>query len=248
MGCPQGREARNRDHVIGLSSPGLLGVVPSPVEVIGVFPSLSATVMPHRQEVKFRRGDSFDLDLQVQNDQDPPSRVDISRSVIRFGAKQGYGMTYTSVSLAVGNEGLQIFKSSALPSEIELVNETSGQARIKIRKSDTVNHPLGQMYWDIELTQAVEHILGTTGTVTVVEGQQVVQGVGTDFLAAGVGLGDIIHVDGRYLMILEVLSATAMTVDFTGWSTGSGLDYNLYRGSSKTIASGPWNCVGDVVI
>lgn len=247
MSCPQGREARNRDHVIGFATGGILGVVPSPLEVIGVFPSLSATVMPHRQEIKFRRGDSFDLDVQVQNDQDPPSMVDISRSVMRFGAKQGYGVAYTPLSIAVGNEGLQVYKSSALASEIEYINATSGQARIKIRKSDTYDHPLGVMAWDIELTQAVEH-LGGAGTLLVVSGQQVVQGIGTDFLAAGVGLGDIIHVDGLYLMILQVLSATSMIVDYTGWTTGSGLEYNLYRGSSKTIASGPWNCVGDVVI
>lgn len=247
MGCPQGREARNRDHVVGFSTGGILGVVPSAMEVTGVFPSLSATVMPHKQEVKFRRGDSFDLDVQVQDDQDPPSQVDISRSVMRFGAKQGYGVAFTPVSLAVGNEGLQVSKSSALVSEIEYVNETSGQARIKVRKSDTYNHPLGVLAWDIELTQAVEH-LGGDGTLLVVNGQQVVQGVGTDFLAAGVGLGDLVHVEGRYLMILEVHTATSMTVDFTSWVTGGGLEYNLYRGSSKTIASGPWNCVGDVVI
>ena len=248
MGCPQGSEARNRNDVIGFASVGILGVVPSAVEVVGVFPALSATVIPHQQEIKFRRGDSFDIDVQVQDDRDPPRMVDISRSVLRFGAKQGYGTTWDN-ELVVNNEGLQVMKTSALASEVEFINETSGRARIKIRKSDTVRHPLGRMNWDIELTQAVEHIQGTAGTVMVVDGQQIVQGVGgVDFLAAGVGLGDIIHVQGRYLVILEVLSASSMKVDFTGWTTATGLEYNLYRGHSKTIAAGPWVCIGDVII
>ena len=244
--CPQASEARNRNHVIGMSTGGILGVVPSPVEVIGVFPTLSATVIPHAQEIKFRRGDSFDIDLQVQDDKDPPSAVDISRSVLRFGAKLGYGCTFDS-ELTIGNEGLQILKTSQLASEIEFINETSGQARIKIRKSDTARHPLGALNWDIELAQAVEH-LGGNGTVIVVEGQQIVQGTGTSFLTDGVGLGDIIHLQNKYVMILEVYSETSMKVDFSSWSSESGLEYNLYRGQSKTIASGIWNCVGDVVI
>lgn len=247
MDCPQGNTGRNRNHVIGFASTGILGVVPSPLEVIGVFPALSATVIPHQQEIKFRRGDSFDLDVQVQDDRDPPGRVDISRSVLRFGAKQGFGCTGSN-TLVVGNEGLQIMKTSALASEIEYINETSGQARIKIRKSDTAEHPLGRINWDIELTQAVEHIQGTSGTIMVVEGQQLIQGVGTNFSGAGIGLGDIIHIDGKYLMVLEVLTATSMKVDFTNWNTQTGLEYNLYRGQSKTIASGPWVCVGDVII
>jgi hypothetical protein len=248
MSCQQGSEARNRDPLIGFASAGILGVVPSAVEVTGVFPALSATVLPHKQEIKFRRGDSFDIDVQVQDDRDPPSLVDISMSVLRFGAKQGYGMTWDQETLVVGNEGLQVFKTSALPAEIEMVNETSGRARIKIRKSDTYQHPLGVMNWDLELTKAVEHITPVAGSLLVVNGQRLVQGIGTDFVAAGVGLGDLLHVNGKYLMILSVTSPTVMTVDFTDWVTGPIDDYNLYHGHSKTIASGPWNCVGDVVI
>lgn len=248
MGCQQGSEARNRDPIVGFATVGILGVVPSAVEVTGVFPALSATVLPHKQEIKFRRGDSFDIDVQVQDDRDPPSMVDISMAILRFGAKQGYGTTFNSANLVVGNEGLQVYKTSALPAEIEMVNETSGRARIKIRKSDTTEHPLGVMNWDIELTKAVEHITPVAGQLLVVNGQQIVQGIGTDFIAAGVGFGDLLHVNGQYLMILEVLAATSMKVDFTDWVTGTIDDYNLYRGHSKTIASGPWNCVGDVVI
>ena len=233
---------------IGFSTVGIWGVVPSNMEVTGVFPSISATVIPHRQEIKFRRGDSFDIDIQVQNDSDPPSMVDISMGVLRFGAKQGYGTTFDTSQLVVSNEGLQIYKSSSLPSEIEFINETSGQARIKIKKSDTVQHPLGIMNWDLELTKAVEHITPVSGSLLVVEGQNIVQGINTDFVADGVDMGDLLHVNGQYLMILSVISATVMTVDFTNWETGQIDEYNLYRAHSKTIASGPWTCIGDVVI
>ena len=97
------------DPVFSWGFPGILGVVPSNKEVKAVFPSLSATVIPHSQEIKFRRGDSFDIDVQVQNDQDPPSKVDISRSVVRFGAKQGFG---PPGGPNIGNEGAQILKQS----------------------------------------------------------------------------------------------------------------------------------------
>jgi len=241
MGC-QLDESRN--FVIASSVPGILGVVPSRVQVRGVFPALSATVIPHSQEIKFFRGDSFDIDVQVQDDYDPPNRVDISRSVMRFAAKLGFGnVPYGST---IGNSGAQILKKSYLASEIEYVNEVNGQARLKIKKRDTLEHPTIPLIWDIELTSPVEH-LTTLGTVRTSAGDPVIMGTAeTDFSV--VDLGDIIHVEGKHVLIIEVLSSHAIKTDFDGWAGGSGQDYNLYRGSSKTIAGGPWTCLGDVVI
>lgn len=246
MSCPEESSLDPSDIVVGFSAVGILGVVPSNAEVVGVFPSLSATVIPHAQEIKFRRGDSFDIDVQVQNDADPPSRIDIARSILRFGVKQGFGQNYSGST--IGNEGAQLIKRSSNPAEIELINELNGQARIKIKKADTINHPLGLLNWDLELTAPVEHLADQPGTLIVVAGQGVIQGVGTDFITAGIAMGDIVHVQGRYVMITEVYTATSMMVDFTDWTTEQNLEYNLYRGHSKTIASGHWNCVGDVII
>jgi hypothetical protein len=241
MGC---HLDESRNFVIARAVSGILGVVPSPVKVRGVFPALSATVIPHSQEVRFYRGDSFDLDVQVQDDYDPPNRVDISRSVMRFAAKLGFGnVPYGST---IGNVGAQILKKSYLASEIEYVNEVNGQARIKIKKRNTLDHPTIPMVWDIELTSPVEH-LTTVGTVRTSAGDPIITGSNdTDFSV--VDLGDIIHVEGKHVLILDVLDEHTIKTDFDGWAGGLGQDYNLYRASSKTIAGGPWTCLGDVVI
>lgn len=239
----------NPNPVFSWGFPGILGVVPSAQEVKAVFPSLSATVIPHAQEIKFRRGDSFDIDVQIQDDQDPPNNVNISRGIVKFGAKQGFGThPGSSLSPVVGNEYLQILKQSYLSSELSFVNETNGQCRIHIKKSDTYEHPLVPLRWDIELIIPIEHLSDQSGTVITQNGDQVIQGIGTNFEAAGIGLGDIIHVEGIHVMVVAVDSPTAMRVDFTGWSGGSGLTYNLYRGASRVVASGPWTCLGDVVL
>lgn len=246
MSCRLG--SARPDPVYAWGFPGILGTVPRDLEVKAVFPALSATVIPHAQEIRFRRGDSFSIDVQFQDDYDPPNSVDISRSIVKFGAKQGFGKFQASNDFIVGNEGLQILKQSYLTSEVELIDETNGQARIHIKKSDTYDHPLVPMMWDIEIIRPVEHLDGLAGTVITQNGDPVIQGTGTDFEATGLGLGDIIHVEGRHVMIVSIDGPTALQTDFTDWSGGSGLEYNLYRSSSRVTASGPWTCLGDVVL
>lgn len=235
------------DPVFARGFPGILGVCPSSnLEVKAVFPALSATVLPHAQEIVFRRGDSFDIDIQVQDDQDPPSTVSIAYGILRFAAKQGY-YSMTSTQRTIGNEGAQILKRTYKPTEIEILDSANGKARIHIKKSDTISHPLVPLVWDIETTLPIKHLSNQPGTVTVQKGDPMVMGIGTDFEVAGIGLGDIIHVEGRYVMVLEVPHPQALKADFVDWTGGSGLTYNLYMGSSRTIASGAWTCLGDVV-
>ena len=225
---------------------GILGVMPSPKEIIGVFPELSATIIPHSQEIRFHRGDSFNIDVQIQNDEDPPSSIDIARAVLRFSARQGYGNT-PSPSTRVRNEGAIILKYSYDSNEISFVNETNGQARIHIKKADTIEHPNVPAIWDIELTRPVEHIEGTTGTVKVQYGDPIVAGLGTNF-PESIGLGDILHIQDKHVLILQRIDERTLKVDFSNWTSEQGLSYNLYTGNSKTIAGGPWNCLGDAVI
>lgn len=234
------------DPVFARGFPGILGVYQSNEEVNAVFPSLSATVIPHAQEITFRRGDSFDIDVQVQNDQDPPSAVSIALSVVRFAAKQGY-YGATSTNRTVGNEGAQIIKRSYDSLELEIIDAANGKARIHIKKADTIDHPLVPLVWDIEVTVPLAHIPAQPGTVSVQNGDQMVMGTGVDFEAAGVELGDIIHVEGRYVMILERPHPMVLKVDFADWTGGTGLSYNLYTGASRTVASGQWTCLGDVI-
>jgi hypothetical protein len=246
MACRLG--SARPDPVFAWGFPGILGVIPSATEVKAVFPSLSATVIPHAQEIRFRRGDSFSLDVQVQDDNDPPNAVDISRAVVKFGAKQGFGKYQANNSVIVGNEGLQILKQSYVTAEVEMIDATNGRCRIHIKKADTHDHPLVPMFWDVEVILPTQHLDGQPGTVIVQAGDPVVQGVGTDFETAGVALGDIIHIEDRHIMIAEVTGPTILKTDFTGWTGGSGLDYNLYLGASRVVASGAWTCLGDVVL
>lgn len=237
------------DHVFAFGFPGILGVVPKNLEVKAVFPSLSATVIPHSQEIKFRRGDSFNIDVQIQDDSDPPYKVDISRAILKFGAKQGYGVYPGSGTRPiVGNENLQILKQSYDTSQISLIDATNGKARIYIKKPDTYEHPMVPLLWDLEVILPFEHLSNQPGTVITQSGDPVIQGTGTDFQAAGIGLGDVIHVEDKHVMVTEVTGPTTITVDYTNWSGGIGLDYNLYFGASRVVASGPWTCLGDVVL
>jgi len=225
---------------------GILGVVPSPREVIAVFPELSPTVQPHAQEVRFHRGDSFDIDVQVQNDVDPPSSVSIANSVLRFAARIGHGYVPPNL-ISVGNEGAQIIKRSYNPSEIEVVDETNGKATIHIKKTDTYDHPLTKMVWDLEVTRGVEHISGMTGTVKVLQGDAIIMGNALVNFPEDLQMGDIIHVQGRYVLILQRIDNRTLKTDFTGWTSEQGLTYNLYRGQSTTVASGHWTCLGDAI-
>ena len=99
-----------------------------------MFPALSATVIPHAQEVRFRRGDAFAIDVQFQDDYDPPNGVDISRSVVKFGAKQGFGKFQASNDFIVGNlhPGLRCGTREA-----EMVTRIPGR-RIPRRASEAV--------------------------------------------------------------------------------------------------------------
>jgi hypothetical protein len=231
------------DPVIGHAQVGALGIWPSNSEVIGVFPELSATVQSHSQEIRFFRGDSFSIGLQIQNDSDPPSAVDLGVSIVRFAAKQGYGLT-NSNGLLIGNAGALIVKRSYDPKEIDVTLGSAGQAVIKIKKRDTLDHPPVPFVWDIEVTRAIQQ-LASAGTVRVTEGSDCIQGTGTDF--SDVDLGDIIEVQGRRILILDRIDEQTLQVDFSDWASEDTLDYCLYEAQSRTVAFGPWTALGDVI-
>jgi len=228
---------------------GVLGTLPSNKEVIGVYPTLSSTLIPYQQDLRFFRGDSFDIAVQIQDDQDPPSNVSISRAVMRFAAKLGVGNLPSRNDLTIRNEGATIVKKSYLMREIEYTDEANGRALIHIKRADTREHPMGAYFvWDLELTVPTMHLEGQPGTVTVSAGDAVILGNGTDFLAAEIEPGDIIHAQERHILIEDVIDARALRVDFTGWTSEVRIPYNLYRGSTRTVAAGQWLCIGDVVI
>ena len=224
---------------------GILGVYKGPQEVVGVFPELSATVQAHSQEIKFFRGDSFDIDLQLQNEFDPPSNSSLDGAVVRFAAKQGHGVTNIAGYLT-GNEGALIIKRSYDDSEIEFINATNGRAKIKIRRDDTFNHPLVPFVWDIEVAVPIAAIPIPVGsTVCVMAGGDIIMDSSADFSKARPG--DIIEVQGRRVLILNVIDPRAIQVDFIGWTTDKAADYCLFETRTRTVASGPWTAKGDVI-
>lgn len=235
------------DPVFTSKARGVLGVWSEIKEVIAVFPEFSFTLRPNRQEIKFFRGDAFDIPVQIQDDNDPPNGITISKSVLRFASKLGVGNP-PGADLSIRNEGATIFKRSYDPSEIEITDGTNGRALIHIKKSDTQEHPLGNSFlWDLEVTKAITHLSGQPGTVSVQESSDIIMGIGTSFPTT-FGLGDIIHVQGYYVMVLQRIDDNALKVDFTGWTDEQNITYNLYTGQTRTVAAGSWTCVGDVVI
>ena len=227
---------------------GILGRWHEQEEVRAVYPSLSATLQTHRQEIRFNRGDSFDIPIQVQNDDRcSPSNVSIDKSILKWAAKLGVGLVPGDITRSIENEGATIVKTT-YDGEIELTQASNGRAIIHIRKADTWNHPLGNSYlWDLEIIKAVEHLEDQPGTVQVQESSGVIMGIGTDF-PSSIGIGDIIHVQDRYVQITKRDSESILNVDFTEWSSEVGLNYNLYRGQTRTVAAGPWRCIGDVAL
>jgi len=228
---------------------GILGNWREQEEVRAVYPELSATLQVHRQEIRFYRGDAFDIPVQVQADDGCiPSNVSLEQSLLKFAAKLGVGHALGDPLRSIENEGAQVLKTSYVEAEIEFTERSNGRAIIHIRKADTIEHPLGDGYiWDLEVVKAVEHFDNPQGTVTVQAGSKVIMGLGTDFPEA-LGMGDIIHVQGRFVQVVKRDSESVLTTDFDGWTSEGGLTYNLYRGQSRTIAAGPWRCIGDVVV
>jgi len=213
-----------------------------------VYPELSATLQPHRQEIRFFRGDSFDIPVQLQDDDGcAPTNVPLEQSLVKFAAKLGFGNVPSDPRRTIENEGASVLKST-YDGSIELTDASNGRAIIHIRKDDTFNHPLGDGYvWDLEVIKAVSHFDDPQGTVSVQAGSKVIMGLGTD-LPASLGFGDIIHVQGRFIQVVKRDSESILTTDFDGWTSEGTLAYNLYRGQSRTVAAGPWRCSGDVVI
>ncbi len=228
---------------------GVLGVVPCDSEVVGVFPQLSSTVIPHEQEIIIRRGDTLNLGVQIQNDDDPPDRVSLLTSVMRFAVRQGPGVPRSQLGTnQLANSDALIYKRSYLASEIEFSNGSNGEAIVHVRPSDTRDFPQVPTLWDLELTRRVD-LLTTTGLkANLVMGSPVVQAVSFNWTDFPIGDGDMIEIQGKLILIVEVLNSVQLLVDFQDWTGATQIDFFLFTGDRKTVASGPMTVVGDVVI
>lgn len=218
-----------------------------------MFPVLSSTVIPHAQEIRLRRSDSLSIKVQIQDDKDPPDRVLVDGSVIRWAAKQGYGIGERP-GIQLDNEAALIVKRSYDASEIEVLG--NGQAIIKLHRADTHLLPLSPAIWDLEVAKPIEDVgLPTGAEIQVQAGSDTVMARNFDWTKLGVVQGDLFAAQGRLVLVLEVISAAHLRVDWTAWTAAvvpasaanCADEFCLTRSNIKTVASGPFVVEGDVV-
>jgi hypothetical protein len=228
---------------------GILGVYRSNPKVIGVYPELSATLIPNMQEIRLRRGDSLNIAVQIQDDHDPPDPVSIdAEAVLRWAAKIGYGKTERE-GVVIGNEGALILKRTYSTDEIELTG--AGRAIVHLRRADTLRLPLSPAVWDLEMTKPTEAIaVPTGGQVQFVAGTHIAIASGLDWTALNLRPGDLFTAHGRTVLITGILSPAHLELDYTGWPSGSipSSEVKLAVSETRTVASGPFIVEGDVVI
>lgn len=231
---------------------GVLGVYRTDPEVIGVYPELSSTVLPHAQEVRMRRGDDLDLGFQIQNDYDPPDAVLIDNAVVRWAAKQGYGVGERA-GLFIGNEGALILKRSSDSAEISFSG--NGRGQVHITREDSMGLPLSPALWDLEITMPVEDVSILTGSVQLMNTSSIVTAMGFVWPKT-LKSGDIFEAQGRSVLVISRISDQHLKVDWTDWTTAivpssapnCADEFSVHRGKTKTVASGPFVVEGDVVI
>jgi hypothetical protein len=228
---------------------GVLGVVLSDPEVTAVFPRMSSTIIPHGQEITFYRGDDLDIAIQLQSDGDPPDPVSLENSIVRWAAKQGHSNASANVQIrpVLGNSAALIYKRSYVPSEIEIVNASRGQAIVHLHREDTIDLPAVPAIWDIEVTRPTSCIdLPDDATIMATNGSDVVSAIGFDWTSLHIRNGDIVNVGGRLVMFVERLSQMHARLDWSIWEPGV-LPISAYRAQTKTVARGRFVALGDVV-
>lgn len=230
---------------------GILGVYRSNPKVIGVYPALSATLLPNSQEIRLRRGDAINIAVQIQDDHDPPDPVSIDAgAVLRWAAKIGYGKTERE-GVVIGNDGALILKRTYSADEIEVTQGGAGRAIVHLRRVDTMRLPLSPAVWDLEMSRPTEPIaLPADGQVQFVSGTHIAIATGLDWTTLNLHPGDLFTAHGRTVLITEVLSPAHLELDYTGWPSGSvpSSEVRLAASETRTVASGPFIVEGDVVI
>lgn len=238
--------ARHAHHAHGTSN--VLATVPADPEVIAVFPELSSTVITHSQDIWLRRGDTLDIHVQVQNDEDPAEEYNIGNSILRWAAKQGFGETERR-DLILGNDAALILKRSYNPAEIEFTNSAKGQAIIHLKRADTAGLSSSPTVWDLELAKANGGITVPVGaTVALLANSPLVRAVGFQWTDLGVVGGDLFQAQGRLVLVNEAIGPNVISVDFRGWTSDPAATFQVWRGNVKTVAGGTFRVLGDVVL
>lgn len=238
---------RRQPHLSHPTPVGILGTFSSDPEVIGVYPELSSTILPHAQEIHCRRGDDLDIGFQIQNDKDPPDPVTIDDAVVRFAAKQGYGETERD-GLKVGNEGALIVLRSSDPAQVELTG--NGRGILHLTRESTFDFPLVPAVWDLEITKPGSVIeLPADAELTTLANYDILTARAFVWPTT-IRPGDILTLQGRKVLVIKLISPVHLQVDWSDWSGGiqPAGSFSLTRGKTKSVATGPFIIEGDVVL
>jgi hypothetical protein len=228
-----------------MATSGILCTLPSDPELDGVFPQLSPTRLSAAQEIRFYRGDSFRIGVQLQDDRDPPSGVSLVGALIRFSAKQGFGK-YVQPQI-IGNDAAMVRKTSRDENQIKVVDEANGRFLIFIDQTDTYDHPVVQAVWDIEITIPDPERPSVDIDVTVQSGVDVLMPFSpADAFPTWVARGHLVSVQGKTAMVVRRIDDRHVQVDSTDWTTEAQTCATLSRTYTRTVAAGPWICAPDV--
>lgn len=208
------------------------------------------------------KGDSIDLETTLSDySVDPPEPVDLSAAVdgtadrpavIRFSVKERPEQDSNLEAL--------LYRTSYDPtgSGVEVldqaVSENVGKFIVKVDKADTEDDgdPELSYRWDLEVSRQGE-LRTDVGTVTLEAGETAVVAAGIDFIAAGVRPGDIFQPLGaednndRPCLIVEVVSATELEVEWDGYSDEATVAFEIRRGQHITVRRGPFAVLPGVV-
>jgi len=210
-----------------------------------VFPELSSTIITHEQDIRLRRGDTADIHVQVQNDEDPPEEYPIGGCVLRFGVKQGYGDTETD-GVTLGNEAALILKRSYDPKEIKI---NGSHATIYLKKADTAGLSFSPVVWDLELTKPVELLAQPPGvSVRLLANSAIVRANGFVWSDIGIQAGDLFKAQDHLVVVNRLIGYLDIEVDYQKWTSNPVAGFEAQRANVKTIAGGTFRLLGDVVM
>jgi len=185
----------------------------------------TGTLNVHSQEVRFRRGEAFDLTVTMTGNTDSVRAV--------FSVRLGSGATTSG-----DQEEDYLIKKTSYDGGSDLVSR--GKAVVSITRGDTINHPYGEGYrWQLEMSSARNRVSAMApAKVLPVAGSNLVFG---RELAALAKVGQLITIGDKTGAIISVLNGVVAT-DRNDWGKLQGTA-SLQDAEVSVVASGPWVCV-----
>lgn len=173
------------------------------------------------QEIRFRRGESFDVAITLASQRD--------KSRVRFTVRLGEGATTSGDE----SEDYLIRKFSYEGA----MDSRRGVITVHLGRADTMAHPYGPGYrWRADVTSAVQEV--GRHRARRIEGSNILFGAS---LAAAAQAGDVVGF-GEQRGVITAIGADYVVTDRADWGKGSA-EASVWRGETTVIAAGPWKCL-----